>query len=221
MEKHSSSDQRHISEMNPYLALSEKIFMQLRALCISFLVLTIATSCSGPGPAISTANVPTEYGAVRFNAGFETDPRDHGRPVILIATALGVSADVFRDAFSGVSPSRLGPPTPSRARANKKVLMDALEKHGVTNDRLDEVSDYYRYTPQSGELWTHTPAEASAVIQEGKITRFIITNPGAGYSTPPEVRVNGFEELQVRASIEFGTDLTTNGHVTALTIIEQ
>jgi len=32
-------------------------------------------------------------------------------------------------------------PTPSAARDNKKVLMDALGPYGISNERLDEVSN--------------------------------------------------------------------------------
>ncbi len=47
-------------------------------------------------------------------------------PVALIAAALGVESQVFRDAFSGVHPARGRGPTDAEARANKQVLMAAL-----------------------------------------------------------------------------------------------
>src|SRR3954464_1418244 len=85
---------------------------------------------------------------VTFSGGHETDPRDHGRPVVLIAAALGLMPDVFRDAFSRVRPARDGrDPEPAQVRQNKAVLLDALEKYGITNEQLDRVSDYYRYPP--------------------------------------------------------------------------
>ncbi|MEZ6054092.1 MAG: hypothetical protein R3C02_22290 [Planctomycetaceae bacterium] len=167
---------------------------------LGMLLILGTTSCAPSG---STGSAAMKAGDVVFSGGHETDPQDHGRPVVLIAHALDVKPEVFRQAFSGVTPSRTGPPTPSRARANKKVLMDALGKYGVTNDRLDEVSDYYRYNPQSGELWTHTPASATAIIKDGKVTGFQITNPGSGYTTPPTVRVVGYDGLNVEAKIEF------------------
>jgi hypothetical protein len=194
--------------------------MKLAPLFVAVLLVTSTTSCSKSGTGPPTINGPTEHGSVRFVNGFETDPRDHGRPVQLIGAALGVSPDIFRAAFSRVIPAGPGPPTPFRTRANKKVLMDALAKHGVTNERLDEASDYYRYRPQSGELWTHTPATATAILQHGNITGFKITNTGSGYNTAPAIQVNGFDDLKIKATIEFGTDLKTNGKITALTIIE-
>lgn len=153
-----------------------------------------------------------------FNGGYETDPRDHGRPVKLIAAALGVEAQVFRDAFSNVNPAQNGAPTEARARTNKKVLLDALSKHGVTNERLDEVSNYYRYQPGRGNLWKHTPASATAIIKEGKVTGFEITNAGSGYLTPPTVTVAGHPDLRVKATLEFSKEFRTNGSIKSLTI---
>src|ERR1051325_7086572 len=75
---------------------------------------------------------------VVFSGGHETDPRDHGRPVVLVAGALGVQPQVFRDAFSHVRPAPRGTePDPRQVRENKAALMSALGRYGVTNDRLD------------------------------------------------------------------------------------
>ena len=96
-----------------------------------------------------------------FSGGHETDPRDHGRPVILIAAALKVPPEVFREAFSHVHPAGPGSggPTDAEARANKHALMDALGKYGVTDEILNEVSNRYRYRSGAGELWpTHEAA---------------------------------------------------------------
>src|SRR5579883_2056967 len=88
---------------------------------------------------------------VTFAGGHGTDPADGGRPVALIAAALGVPAEVFREAFRGVTPAKDGKPSQEQAQRNKAALMKVLRPHGVTGDRLDEVSDYYRYRPQKGE----------------------------------------------------------------------
>src|SRR5438128_6546776 len=64
---------------------------------------------------------------VKFEGGFETDRRDGGRPVVLIAAALGVSDDVFRKAFSGVTPAAGGrEPEPEQVRKNKEALLRVL-----------------------------------------------------------------------------------------------
>lgn len=42
---------------------------------------------------------------VVFSGGHETVGVDHGRPVVLIAAALGVKDEVFREAFSHVHPA--------------------------------------------------------------------------------------------------------------------
>ena len=78
---------------------------------------------------------------VVFSGGHDTVPVDHGRPVVLIAAALGVKDEVFREAFSHVHPAGPGSggPTGEEARANKAALMKALGKYGITNERLDAV----------------------------------------------------------------------------------
>ncbi len=157
-------------------------------------------------------------GTVVFRGGYETDPQDGGRPIVLIAAALGVEDEVFREAFSEVRPARFGKPSPQRARDNKAVLMAALGKHGVTNDRLDEVSDYYRYRPERGERWTHRPAEARAVIAEGKVTGIELTDAGAGYSSVPTIEVVGYPDLKVEVTVDYGTELDTNGRIGSLTL---
>lgn len=159
-------------------------------------------------------------GAVVFGGGYETDPRDHGRPVALIAAALGVKSEVFREAFSRVRPARGGPPSAERVRANKQVLMEALGKYGITNDRLDEVSNYYRYRPEAGETWPHSAARAKAIIKDGQVTGIEITDPGHGYMTAPTVSIAGYRDVQVKAEIEFSQDFATNGRVTKLTIVD-
>src|SRR3954471_14804414 len=68
---------------------------------------------------------------VTFSGGHETDPRDHGRPVVLVAAGLGVAPEVFRDAFSGVHPAGPGSggPTREEAQKNKQALMSVLGKY--------------------------------------------------------------------------------------------
>src|ERR1700727_2764514 len=88
-----------------------------------------------------------------FQGGHDTDPRDHGRPVVLVAAALGVPIAVFRNAFSHVHPAPAGEqPTQNEVHDNKRQLLSRLAPYGVTNERLDEVSNYYRYRPQNGEM---------------------------------------------------------------------
>src|SRR4051812_21510440 len=74
---------------------------------------------------------------VVITGGHDIGPNDFGRPCTLIAAALGVKTDVFREAFSGVTPARGRGPTGDEARRNKDALMKVLAPHDVTNDRLD------------------------------------------------------------------------------------
>ncbi|MDB5338715.1 MAG: hypothetical protein JWN70_4334 [Planctomycetaceae bacterium] len=155
---------------------------------------------------------------VTFAGGHDTDKKDGGRPVVLIAAALDVKPEVFRKAFSGVTPSRNGPPTQEEARKNKAALMKVLKPLGVTNERLDEVSNYYRYRPQRGELWTNSPAKAHAVVENGKIKKLVITDPGSGYSSEPTVTVAGFEKVEFIVTVHFDKDLKKNGSIDTLKV---
>jgi len=153
---------------------------------------------------------------VTFSGGHETDPKDHGRPVVLVAAGLGVKPEVFRKAFSGVTPARGRGPTGEEARRNKQALMKVLGPFKVTNERLDEVSNYYRYRPQEGEMWPTTPAKAYAVVEEGKIKKVVVTDPGSGYSSPPKATVKGFEKVRLEAKVKFVTDLKKNGGIESI-----
>lgn len=156
---------------------------------------------------------------VHISDGHEIGKNDYGRPVVLIAAALGVKPDVFREAFSGVTPARGRGPTGDEARKNKAALMKVLAPHGVTNDRLDEVSDYYRFQPQSGKIWTNKPAKAHAIIVDGKIERIVVTEPGSGYCTPPKIVVPGYETEKFEAKLGLSKDLKKNGHIASIELV--
>ncbi len=172
-------------------------------------------------PIIAIAIVGTAYSQsakeqrlpVRFAGGYETDRRDNGRPVVLIAAALGFKTQVFRDAFSKVHPASNGRPSGDEQRQNKAVLLEALGQYGITNERLDEVSDHYRYRPQNGEMWPTKPAKAFAIVKDGKIVRFEIEDPGYGYSSTPKVSIPGMNGVKVAATLAFGVDFKKNGSI--------
>ena len=178
---------------------------------ISLLVFTLAV------------NVPVRAGETKvpviFSGGHDTDPKDGGRPVVLVAAALEVKPEVFREAFRGVTPARDGRPSPQDARRNKSALLKVLAPHGVTNERLDEVSDYYRYQPQRGGLWKTTSAKAYAVLEDGKIKTVVVTNPGSGYTTPPMATVPGMERTELKVTLQFGKDFDKNGAIRSVEIV--
>ncbi len=155
---------------------------------------------------------------VIFSGGHETDPKDRGRPVVLIAAALGVKSEVFREAFSGVKPAKDGKPSKEEAERNKEALMKVLKPHGVTNERLDEVSDYYRYKPGKGNLWKTKAAKGYAVVEDGKVKRIVVTDSGSGYSSVPNVVVQGMEKISLKASIQFSKDFTKNGSISSVEV---
>jgi hypothetical protein len=141
---------------------------------------------------------------ITLTGGHGTDHRDHGRPIALIAAGLGVTPEVFREAFSHVKPAPAG--------------LDALGKYGVTNDDLDRVSNYYRYNRSRGEIWPTKPAVISAKVSNGVVTGFIITDGGAGFSSPPAVTVEGYPYLVTTVTLAFGKDLHKNGSISAVTV---
>jgi hypothetical protein len=155
---------------------------------------------------------------VTFSGGHETDPRDHGRPVVLIAAALKVRPEVFRQAFSGVTPARGRRPSSDEQRRNKEALLKVLGPYDVTNERLDEVSDYYRYRPEKGELWPTKTAKAEAIVENGSIKRITITDAGAGYSSPPKVTVKGFEKVPLETKLKFGAEFKKNGSIDSIAV---
>lgn len=175
---------------------------------------------SAPAP---VATQPLPPGVVRvpvvFSGGHDTDPRDGGRPVVLVANALGVAPEVFREAFRHVRPARAGnAPEPAQVQQNKAALLNALGRYGVDNDRLDTVSNYYRYVRSRGELWTHTPAVANALVKNGVLVGFEIVRPGSGYTTPPSISVPNVRTGNVTVKLAFSKNLSTNGSIAAITV---
>lgn len=181
--------------------------MQLKTMSLIFLVLMIKLTL-----------MAKSY-EVTINGGFDIGRNDHGRPVTLIAAGLNVPPDVFREAFSGVTPAPAGKhPTRDQERKNKTALMHVLATYGVTDERLNQVSDYYRYNPGAGEKWPLEHAAAEAIVENGVLKGFIITNEGSGYTSTPTVTVSGIGRVPVAATIELSSNLELNGRITSLNI---
>jgi hypothetical protein len=103
-------------------------------------------------------------------------------------------------------------------RANKNALMTVLGKHGITNDRLDEVSNFYRYRPGRDELWRHQSAVANALVKDGAVIAFEVVSSGSGYSSPPTVTVPGIKTGEVKVTLSYGRDLKKNGSVSTIAL---
>ncbi len=187
------------------------------SLTLTCLLTLLALSHVGAAPKPLPPGV--ERVPVTFSGGHDTEEVDRGRPVKLIAAALGVKDEVFREAFSRVRPAGPGSggPTEERARENKAALMKALAKHGITNERLDEVSNFYRYPPGRGNLWKNTPAKANALVKNGTVVGYELVSGGAGYTTPPTVTVPGVSAATAEVTLAFGKDMDKNGSVSAIT----
>jgi hypothetical protein len=190
-------------------------------LAISALAALSAAGCSSRQPLPDKSPAARQI-PVEFSGGHETDLRDNGRPVNLIAAALGVPPEVFREAFSHVRPAPAGAePDAEQVRRNKDALLSALGKYGITNDQLDKVSDHYRYNRARGELWPTKPARAHAVVENGAITRFEISSAGSGYSSPPTVTVRGFQDLKAEAKLSFSKEFDSNGSIESITLVPE
>jgi hypothetical protein len=139
---------------------------------------------------------------------------------VLIAGALGVEPEVFREAFSAVHPAAGGDgPSEQQAQANKAVLLAVLAPYGVTNDELDRVSNYYRYVQSAGEMWPTTAATAKATVRHGKVVAIKVTGGGAGYSSTPTVSVPGYGVTKVKVTLSYGKNLRTNGRIASIKVL--
>ena len=156
--------------------------------------------------------------ALTFAGGHELARGDFGRPINLMAAALSVTPAQFRQAFSGVTPARGRPPTGDEARRNKEALMSVLAPLGVTNERMDEVANYYRFRPDRGESWPARPAQGYALVDGDAVKQLVVTDPGAGYNTPPRVVLDGLPGLALEAQLAYDRDLIRNGGVTAVIV---
>jgi hypothetical protein len=184
----------------------------LAILVLCYCALIPAASAETPDPGKSVL--------ITITGGHDTDPRDHGRPVVLIAAALNVPADLFRETFTHVTPAANGrEPDPAQVRRNKEALLRGLAPHGVTNDRLDTVSNYYRYNARRDDLWRHRPATAYATIRDGVVTAITITDAGAGYTSAPKFSVPGLPQSELKARISLTTDLATNGSIQEIVVV--
>jgi len=188
-----------------------------------FLFLTfILTACGSPSNTNNSSpdnDVINVHISVKINGGYDTDQRDGGRPVVLIAAALNVPTEVFREAFSHVTPAGAGQePDPAQVKLNKEALLNALGPYGVTNERLDEVSNYYRYNGSAGETWPQTPAKLAVVVTDGKLTGIKIVNGGSGYSSTPIITILGVEDVTATAVVSYTIDFETNGSITAINL---
>ncbi|MFD2328200.1 hypothetical protein ACFSR7_02995 [Cohnella sp. GCM10020058] len=180
-----------------------------------------ASSEAAPAATAATSAVDANGYTITIAGGYETDPADHGRPVALIAAALGVPAETFREAFSGVTPAGAdsGGPTEAEAKSNKAALLKVLAPYGITNDKLDEVSNYYRYNGSKGEVWKRTPAVLETIVVNGVVKGVKIVNPGAGYSSTPTVTIEGKgAKLTAKVEVSYTTDFSENGSIKTVTL---
>ena len=179
------------------------------------MVLLLA-GCTVPPGSTTDASETTSV-TITIDGGLETDPVDGGRPVVLVAAALGVPTEVFREAFAGVTPAGAGEePDSAQVALNKQALLDVLGPYGVTNEQLDAASNFYRYNGSAGEMWPHESATAVAIVENGVVTSVTITNPGYGYSSIPTVTLSTGQHAT--AALAFGQNTATNGSISSISL---
>lgn len=187
----------------------------------AFVLITMPGCSSGNAEPETDAKTGETKIRVEIISGHETVPVDHGRPVTLIGPALGVTPEIFREAFSGVSPAPAGSaPDRERVHSNKDALLRVLGPHGITNEELDRVSDYYRYNPGRGEMWPTREAEIYAVVKDGVVERFEIADSGAGYSSVPSINVPDTDQVNATVKLSFGKEIESNGSITAVELVQ-
>ena len=71
-----------------------------------------------------------------------------------------------------------------------------------------------------GEMWPTKPAAGYAVVEDGKVTSFVITAGGSGYSSPPTVSVKDMPGIKAQAKLSFSKDFAANGAVSSVTSSE-
>jgi hypothetical protein len=183
---------------------------------VCVVAVVMAMMVLGPNARAAEKEVP-----LKFAGGHVIGDGDFGRPINLMAAGLGVKPEQFREAFRGVTPAKGRPPTRDEERRNKAALMKVLKPLGVTNERMDEVANYYRFRPQEGELWPTAPAKGYAMVEDGRVKRVVVTEAGSGYNTPPEVTVVGVEGVRLKAKVSFGRELKKNGGVAGVEVVDE
>jgi hypothetical protein len=98
--------------------------------------------------------------------------------------------------------------------------MSALAKYGVTDARLNEVSNYYRYPPGRGGMWRNKPATANALVKNGTVIGYEIIDGGSGYTSPPTVSVAGMQGVTAKVDLSFGKVMESNGAVSSITVFQ-
>ncbi len=69
-------------------------------------------------------------------------------------------------------------------------------------------------------MWRNRPASATAILKDGAVTGFTLTDPGAGYSSPPAISVQGIAGLKVEVVMIYGEDFKTNGSVKEIKVVD-
>jgi hypothetical protein len=175
----------------------------------------IGAAHGSTAPSASAARTVT----VTISGGHATKAVDNGRPVVLVAGALGVPPKVFRHAFSLVTPAPAGTePDPAQVDRNKAALLGVLGPYGVSNDQLDRASNHYRYDRGAGGSWPRTAALLKATVAGGRIVRLTIVRGGSGYSSMPALTVPGVAGVRIRATLAFSRQFAANGRISALSI---
>ncbi len=56
------------------------------------------------------------------------------------------------------------------------------------------------------------------MVENGQITRVVVTDPGAGYSSSPKATIRGFERVKLAVTLRFDKDLAKNGSIQSIEV---
>jgi hypothetical protein len=51
------------------------------------------------------------------------------------------------------------------------------------------------------------------------VTGVVVTDGGAGYSSPPEISIPGHPEVKLKGELVFGKDLARNGAISSIAVV--
>ena len=57
------------------------------------------------------------------------------------------------------------------------------------------------------------------MVENGRIKHTVVTEPGSGYSAPPQATLPGMEAIKLKATLRFGKDLKKNGSIESVEVI--
>ena len=68
-------------------------------------------------------------------------------------------------------------------------------------------------------MWPTASAAGYALVSNGAVTGLVVTNPGYGYSSPPNVSLQGGPDVQAVVTLAFDPDFGKNGSIKSVALV--